>query len=34
MDMESEGYQQYLQDLVESGQVDIIVNDAVRRVLQ
>ena len=34
MDMESEGYQQYLQDLVESGQVDIALNDAVRRVLR
>jgi beta-glucosidase len=35
MDMESEGYQQYLQELVQSGQVDIsLVNDAVRRVLR
>ena len=34
MDMESEGYQQYLQDLVESGKVDIsLVDAAVRRVL-
>lgn len=35
MDMESEGYQQYLQDLVESGKVDIsLVDDAVKRVLR
>ena len=35
MDMESEGYQQYLLELVQSGQVDIsLVNDAVRRVLR
>ncbi len=35
MDMESEGYQQYLQDLVDSGKVDIsLVDDAVRRVLR
>lgn len=35
MDMESEGYQQYLQDLVESGKIDIsLVDDAVRRVLR
>ena len=35
MDMESEGYQQYLQKLVKSGIVDMkLVDDAVRRVLR
>ncbi len=35
MDMESEGYQNYLLDLVQSGEVDqALVDDAVRRVLR